>query len=174
MMSVVQFMRVNGLRTDFYAQDLLKQSESSDAAYYLYPYKICATVVLGSFLAVVFFLVSLVHFDTMVCPTFWRKVFADGSKIERNLIFCWMLLGVANEWFSNTLFGIGQYQSNVFFSCWIGVIAMVYNYDLWRIGAKMQSIYSIVNEHPQATLQSWCLIAFFSTRVNCRLRTSML
>ena len=121
-----------------------------------------------------FFLVSLVHFDAMVCPTFWRKVFADGSKIERNLIFCWMLLGVANEWFSNTLFGIGQCQSNVFFSCWIGVIGMVYNYDLWRIGAKMQSIYSIVNEHPQATLQSWCLIAFFSTRVNCRLRTSML
>ena len=161
--SIIQFKRVNGIRTGFYSTSLKEQSESNETNYWVYPYKLYGSMILSTVLFITSLLVILVHFDTMACPDLWRKVFADGSKIERNLIWCWILLAMANEWFTNSLFGIGQYQSNVFFSCWIAFIAMVHNYDVWRVGAGYRSIYDIISTHQQATLQSWCLIFFFST-----------
>ena len=82
-------------------------------------------------------LVVLAHFDTILFPNLWKKIFQDGSSYERNLLLFLLCFWAGTVYVSTSIFSVGEVQANVYFVSWIAFWSTAMNYNIWRTGADL-------------------------------------
>ena len=98
-------------------------------------WKLYGSIAVSSLLVLITLLVLIAHFDSWFFPDTFRRIFADGSKVERNLLLMIILITIVALEISTSRFSVGQAQANVFFSTWTTFIAATINYEIWRTSA---------------------------------------
>lgn len=108
------------------------------------------------------FLIIVAHFDTFFFPRFWRRVFKDGSKIERNILTIYCLFWGVGVQICTSSFSIGATQPNVFFTTWIGLGSSLMTLDLWRNCAEQSNLTEFISRHRMTTVFNWFWTLIFS------------
>lgn len=98
-------------------------------------WKLYGSIAVSSLLALITLLVLIAHFDSWFFPNTFRRIFADGSIVERNLLLMIILITIVALEISTSRFSVGEAQANVFFSTWTTFIASIINYEIWRTSA---------------------------------------
>lgn len=107
----------------------------------------------------------LAHLDTVLFPRQWVLVFRDGSRWEQFWLLFLMLVWMAGLHIATSVLSVGEYQSNVYFSAWIGFCAMALNYGLWRESAGLPSLTDRLTSEgtdSRQTTYNWIWTGIFS------------
>lgn len=123
----------------------------------VYKWKLWGALYASALGVVLSFLTVIVHFDALVAPSFWVRIFRDGSRAERNWIGCLLVFWAATLHTSTSTLSVGESQANVFFSAWIAFLSVARNYIVWRQSAGRPSQVFV-----RATSYNWLGTAFFS------------
>lgn len=122
--------------------DMFETLEAQRAAYFygkrgnvVQLWKLYGSIAVSSLLALITLLVLIAHFDSWFFPNTFRRIFADGSIVERNLLLMIILITIVALEISTSRFSVGEAQANVFFSTWTTFIASIINYEIWRTSA---------------------------------------
>lgn len=107
---------------------------------------------------VVSFGLFAVHFDTVLAPRLWKKIFHDGSLIERNILIFMMLFWAAALYICTSSLSVGATQANVYFTTWIAFGSSLMNYDIWRSGAKLPTFGEINFKRETTSNWIWVLV----------------
>lgn len=105
--------------------------------------------------------IILMHLDTFFFPSVWRKVFCDGSLLERNLIFFLIVFWASGLYFCTSSFSVGEVQANVYFTAWIAFTVTVVNYGVWRSSAGLPAIEDVMGSQRETTY-NWLGTLFFN------------
>eukprot|EP00536_Pseudo-nitzschia_multiseries_P006088 jgi/Psemu1/14418/gm1.14418_g len=95
--------------------------------------------------------IILVHFDTIFFPTYWLKIFRDGSKNEQVLLILLAIFWGVGLHINTSSLSVGESQANIFFTSWISFFSAILNYGIWRVSAGRVSIADLVIEHHRET-----------------------
>lgn len=102
----------------------------------------------------------LAHFDTIVAPHTWLRVFRDGSLSERHWLSFLLLFWAAAVHVCTSTLSVGESQANVYFTTWIAFGATAMNLAVWRESAGLHSLNDAT--FYRETTYNWLWIGFFS------------
>lgn len=101
------------------------------------------------------------HFDNLVCPQVWRRVFCDGSRYERTLLMAFIAFWIFGLYVCTSSFSVGEVQANVYFTTWLSFLSILATYREWRVSAGKKTLEDLlVNE--RETMRNW-IGTFFCT-----------
>ena len=105
----------------------------------VYKWKLWGALYASALGVLLSFLTVIVHFDTIIAPSFFIRIFRDGSLAERYWIWCLILFWAITLHASTSTLSVGESQANVFFSAWIAFLSIARNYVVWRASAGRPS-----------------------------------
>lgn len=153
--------------------DMFEALEAQRAAYFygkrgnvVQLWKLYGSIAVSSLLALITLLVLIAHFDSWFFPNTFRRIFADGSIVERNLLLMIILITIVALEISTSRFSVGEAQANVFFSTWTTFIASTINYEIWRTSAGRHLTFQNVLFESDSKFRDkrfWLLLSIFQS-----------
>jgi hypothetical protein len=126
----------------------------------VFRWKLYGALAVSIFGITFYLLVMLAHLDTVLFPKFWKSVFQDGSRRERNLLYFLTVFWSAALHICTSTFSVGYVQANVYFTCWICFFATCFNLEIWRASADLPTIGS--HKPRRETTRNWAWTSIFS------------
>jgi hypothetical protein len=121
----------------------------------VYRYKLIGAYVVAATGILIYLVITLAHFDTFLFPEFWKEIFQDGSKGERNLLLGLILFWAAGLFLCTSFLSVGAVQANVYFTTWIAFVSSVMNFGVWRISCGKVSFEDLLHSQKRATSFNW-------------------
>jgi len=123
-------------------------------------WKLIGSFIVSALGMIVTFGIIVIHFDTILCPSFWLCNFRDGSKHEQLLLIILAIFWMIGLHVNTSSLSVGKSQPNVFFTSWISFVSAILNYGIWRVSAGRGSIAEMVNDHHRETTYNWLWVLF--------------
>jgi hypothetical protein len=164
--------RFNRQRKNSLLQGVVETTENhtnSKFVYYLgdavYKWKLWGALIASATGLLLSFFTVLVHFDTIIAPRLWVRLFRDGSLFERNWILLLLLFWAGAVFVSTSTLSLGESQANAFFAAWFALASMAVNYKVWRDCAFAGGTDNDDLPHAvfrRETSRNWFWVAIFS------------
>lgn len=103
------------------------------------------------------FITVMLHFDTILAPKLWVRLFRDGSVFERNWIIALIVYWAGAVFVSTSTLSVGESQANVFFAAWFAFSSMALNFKVWRDSSDFPD--SVFRRETSA---NWFWVSIFS------------
>lgn len=121
----------------------------------IYRYKLIGAYVVSAAGILIYLVIILAHFDTIFFPEFWKDLFQDGSKGERNLLLVLIVFWAAGLFLCTSFLSVGSAQANVYFTTWIAFVSSVMNFGVWRVSCGKVSFEDLLHDQKRATTFNW-------------------
>ena len=132
----------------------------------IYEYKLHGAFAVAACGILINLVIILAHFDSVVFPDFWKKLFQDGSKGERNLLLGLIAFWIGGLFLCTSTLSVGSAQPNVYFTTWIAFVSNVMNFGLWRISSGKTSWDELLHSKRQTSF-NWFWTMIFAVISSC-------
>lgn len=123
----------------------------------MYRWKLWGALIASASGLLLSFITVLMHFDSILAPTIWVRLFRHGSVFERNWIVLLILYWAGAVFVSTSTLSVGESQANVFFAAWFAFSSMALNFKVWRDSSDSpDSVFR------RETSSNWFWVAIFS------------
>jgi hypothetical protein len=129
----------------------------------IFTWKLVGCFIVSGIGTLVNMMIILCHFDTIFFPSFWLRIFRDGSILEAIIVYTMAVIWAGGLHVNTSPLSVGEIQANVYFTTWIAFFTSVVNCGVWRVSAGRKSIAEYINHHHRETTYNWLWTLFFST-----------
>ena len=167
--SVKSYMNTLGIQMSYNdTQKISGRVEDMNKTYHIYfgsggnlvqQWKVYGGIAVSGLITLITLVIVVAHFDSVCCVKKNRVNFRDGSKVERNLLLCLIVISAFALQINTSKFSIGEAQANAFFSTWVNFISCCVNYEIWRKGSGKKGTFKKV----LGRMKHWFLLAILTT-----------
>lgn len=127
----------------------------------VYKYKLQGAFAVAACGILIYLVIILAHFDTVFFPEFWKNLFQDGSKGERNLLLALIAFWAGGLFLCTSSLSVGSAQPNVYFTTWIAFVSSIVNFGVWRISCGKTSWYDLLHNKRETSF-NWVWMVIFA------------
>ncbi|KAG7373168.1 hypothetical protein IV203_033892 [Nitzschia inconspicua] len=128
----------------------------------VFTWKLIGCFVVAGLGTIINLFVILAHFDTVVVPWLWLRIFRDGSRYEQVIVIAMVFFWAGGIHINTSPLSVGESNPNTYITTWVSFFAAFLNAGVWRVSAGRISIAEYVNNHHRTTTYNWLWTFMFA------------